>query len=123
MCNTANLGCIIILIHMVPVSFPSSPLFFPALTLRVRQTLDLTDRLSASAGLYYDLSGNSLAPWGSLTYRLDPDNPKSKSRLGTPGATEGARDRGRGEYRRPLAACVRCWSSTRPVLKCFYSVA
>jgi len=48
----------------------------------VRQKCELNDRLSASAGLYYDLSSSNLGPWGSLTYKLDPSNPKSKSRIG-----------------------------------------
>jgi hypothetical protein len=49
---------------------------------RVRQKCDINDRLSASAGLYYDLSSSSLGPWGTLTYKLEPSNPKSKSRIG-----------------------------------------
>lgn len=44
--------------------------------------MELSDRLSASAGLFYDLGSEKLGPWGLLTYKLDPDNPKSKSRIG-----------------------------------------
>jgi hypothetical protein len=49
---------------------------------RVRQKVELNDRLSASAGLFYDLSAGNLGPWGTLTYKLDPTNKQSKSRIG-----------------------------------------
>lgn len=44
--------------------------------------MELNDRLSASAGLFYDLSAGNLGPWGTLTYKLDPNNKQSKSRIG-----------------------------------------
>eukprot|EP00775_Hariotina_reticulata_P001897 gene1897-2231_t len=47
---------------------------------RVRQKFGLTNRLSATAGLFYDFQSTRVGPTASLVYKLD-SNPKSKSRI------------------------------------------
>lgn len=73
-CPSAHFRCLAP--HLL---LPCTALVLPC---RVRQKFDLDDRLAASAGLYYDLAGSKLGPYGTLTYKLEPDNPKSKSRIG-----------------------------------------
>lgn len=47
---------------------------------RLRQKIDLTDKLSAAAGLYYDFKSTRVGPTAMLTYRLDEDK-TSKCRI------------------------------------------
>lgn len=74
----------------VDVHFPGKPTFTLgrlnihtaglARQFRLRQKVDLSDRLSAAAGFYYDFKSSKVGPTGLLTYRLDSDS-HSKSRL------------------------------------------
>ncbi|WIA23501.1 hypothetical protein OEZ85_000244 [Tetradesmus obliquus] len=50
---------------------------------RVRQKFSLSDNLEAAAGLAYDFKSQKVGPTGSLIYRLDPDNKKSRIELST----------------------------------------
>jgi hypothetical protein len=50
---------------------------------RLRQKFSLADNLEAAAGLAYDFKSERVSPTGSLIYRLDADNKKSRIELST----------------------------------------